>query len=557
MKLRTFFDEKNKASTGGVTGSARVKGKSDNKFYQLKPSILDNSWDRRVKSKRTDRENFGEVIASYIGIGLLGRDEVPEVSLVYDSGSKKKRVLIASKYLEGDPEGVRDLDTYARKQGFNLKKKHVEIISGNQSNPEHGQIALGDEQMIDRKSLANSLVLSAIVGDHDVNPGNMIVKTRDGVTTISRIDFGHAFNDLLRAPPEFGGRLRHKNPIIDFFNREQVAGFPHGLPSKLWRDYPGVIPSEEMANALAELGSPDNEENVRQAILGVKEEFSLLIQDMRASQDTAGLKHVNESLAEIYKSFTGKKFIFSDKLSTDVDLIFQQLEIYICNNLRCALEVSDIMKLQVAIDNSLKNGDSIESVINNFDQQFVHSFSDALNFKTSVEWIKSHKDVPAFQGSLQDYVIQRHIELLKTPDYVNSSHASASSNIHNFIEQYTTRTFQKTNIGIYKNFAVKQGLQAVLVELNKDNLDNAALKAAELQSHLAEACGETKSFGRKSKAFQEVVKIQESLESIKSDRNSQNVAHHPMKTRVIESRHKVVNNSLGADDNDNKITMEV
>ncbi|MCX7114923.1 MAG: hypothetical protein NTW08_03295 [Gammaproteobacteria bacterium] len=47
---------------------------------------------------------------------------------------------------------------------------------------------------------------------------------------VARIDFGHAFSDLLRGPKKIGGVQRDANYIIDFFNREKIAGGK----SKLW-----------------------------------------------------------------------------------------------------------------------------------------------------------------------------------------------------------------------------------------------------------------------------------------------------------------------------------
>ena len=109
--LNSHFDTENAQHTGGVTGSARVKHKVKNIFYQLKPSILSNTLMRRFKAGHVGRENFGEVIASKISRSIMSgidRDSVPEVSLVYNSNLKQ--VQIASKYLTGNK--VRTLDSF-------------------------------------------------------------------------------------------------------------------------------------------------------------------------------------------------------------------------------------------------------------------------------------------------------------------------------------------------------------------------------------------------------------------------------------------------------------
>ena len=107
------------------------------------------------------------------------------------------------------------------------------------------------------KSLARAIAISAIVGDYDVNTGNMLVIQPEGQAepTIGRIDFGHAFNDLLNAPKKMGGEVRErKHPIFDFFNRTNVASFPKGSISKVWRDYVGLVPSSLLADALYQIG---------------------------------------------------------------------------------------------------------------------------------------------------------------------------------------------------------------------------------------------------------------------------------------------------------------
>jgi hypothetical protein len=66
VMLNSDFDIKNSKHTGGVTGSSKVRHLIDGIFYQLKPSILFNTFIRRFKAGYVDTENFGEVIASKI-----------------------------------------------------------------------------------------------------------------------------------------------------------------------------------------------------------------------------------------------------------------------------------------------------------------------------------------------------------------------------------------------------------------------------------------------------------------------------------------------------------
>ena len=73
------FEGGSASSVGGATGSVRIEA-ADGHYYQLKKSILDASFARRAKSgltTPTDRENFGEMIASVIGRALSNSNSGP------------------------------------------------------------------------------------------------------------------------------------------------------------------------------------------------------------------------------------------------------------------------------------------------------------------------------------------------------------------------------------------------------------------------------------------------------------------------------------------------
>lgn len=215
------FDLTNAADSGGVTGSKRVK--MDGKNYQLKPSIKDNALKRRVKANWTDRENYGEVISSKIARSILITDSfeaAPNVSLAYDK--VKKRTPVASKYLEGDK--VRTLDKFIEERtDIKLKdKQHIKFVDGSRkkggANPKKREYDIsGPANAALRKDIAKGIAGSIINGDHDINPGNFVVVTKDGQDRAARIDFGHAFNDLLNTSKAFGGTVRNKdNQVLDF-----------------------------------------------------------------------------------------------------------------------------------------------------------------------------------------------------------------------------------------------------------------------------------------------------------------------------------------------------
>ena len=71
------FDVSSAINAGGATGSKQVK--KDGVLHQLKSSIKDASFIRRLKAGSLDKENFGEVIAASVGRALT------------DSGKEGKR----------------------------------------------------------------------------------------------------------------------------------------------------------------------------------------------------------------------------------------------------------------------------------------------------------------------------------------------------------------------------------------------------------------------------------------------------------------------------------
>jgi hypothetical protein len=407
MKLITDFNLSAKKQTGGVTGSARVKDYVENKNYQLKPSILDNpKLIRRVKAEYSDRENFGEVIASCIGRELLG-DKVPEVSLVYDH--ERKRVSVASKYLEGDSGGVRTLDEYAKEKGATVseKQRHARFIAGTTDKKEQGEIALdGPEMSSLKQDLARAIAVSIATGDHDVNPGNMMVITKDGKSHIARIDFGHAFNDLLNALKANGGQLLDaKNPVLDFFNRPKIAGLG-GDSSKLWRDYPGLIPSQEMVIALQEM-SQDFNTKALNGVRNAENEFRALATAMTINQDMKGLAHLEKSLGAICSNVSGKKLNPSSDINEAITNAFTQISAFTVKQGNNFEKVANIMQVQMDIDAALKSGTPLP-------QRSIDLLNDP-DFPTKngkIQWVKSGPN-PAFSGSVEEYMLHQVNQLTK------------------------------------------------------------------------------------------------------------------------------------------------
>jgi len=404
------FDLKEAKNTGGVTGSKRVKHRSGD-YYQLKPSILSNTLLRRTKAGGVDRENFGEVIASKIGQAMLknrdGSAAVPDVSLSYDT--QKKQVSVASKYLTGNK--VRTLDEYAKKHGTEFRK-HAVFVSGNREAIYEGQYNIaGDKHKKFRKQLANGIAISALVGDHDVNPGNMMVVDRN----IARIDFGHAFNDLLNAPKLFGGGVRNKNnQILDFLNRENIAGFPKGDKPKLWRDYPGMMPSKELADAFKNIARSTG---MKRGVDSAYKEFVLLISELQKDKKTQN--HILQSLKAINNAIDAPVI---NKQNTDVNgrirEIFDNIGEFCGRNQKQMKNVSKLMQLQVDIDNALSEfvgGDALpEEQVAKITKQYNKMLTTEgirNQDKKSIQWIKTDAKIKACDGNLVGYIKERSDQL--------------------------------------------------------------------------------------------------------------------------------------------------
>lgn len=424
------FDINSAKNTGGLTGSKRVK--KDGINYQLKPSIKDNKWTRRFKAGFVDKENFGEVIAATVSRALTGSADidkaevVPEVSLVHkiDQDVTKDRVMVASKYLANVEKGT--IDEYAKHpEGGNLKteKRHVKVSGiATKEKPIKDTWSIGGngtENKQLRKDLAKAIAVSVLSGDHDVNPGNMmILKDGDGKKRIARIDFGHAFNDLI-SYNMFGGSKFSKNQILDFVNRETVNKFPAGDISKLWRDYSDIIPSAEMAEAFKEMA---NSSRMQEGVNAAKKQFQDLVNDLNKDpeKNKETLEHIKKSLIAISDNVTNKKI--NSKMSVDqvLEQAFQNLSSFYQKGQEQMKDVAKLMDIQVKVDQMImdkKAGKSIDKdVIKDIKANYKELEQNKANFigkgaGKGIDWVKNEKKNKAFKGNLAEFIKQRSNEL--------------------------------------------------------------------------------------------------------------------------------------------------
>jgi hypothetical protein len=256
-----------------------------------------------------------------------------------------------------------------------------------------------------KQGVADAIAISALVGDHDVNPGNMIVMTKNGQISIGRIDYGHAFKDLMRFQ-KFGGKPIHPNNILDFFNRETVDGM--SSKSKLWRDYPGLVPSTEMVEALKNLSEASEDEvrkKIKSALDEVKKEVKKFITD-----PTKDKEQIIKSFQTIAEHVSGEK---CDKSNEDerIDWIFTQIENYANKNyqqMKYAAKVMDLqLKIQNEVQNAVKNPNTppnLETLKSDYDQ-----LSKEQNLGPFT-WIKEKENSPAFKGDFNQFVEHRKNE---------------------------------------------------------------------------------------------------------------------------------------------------
>ncbi|MCP5362941.1 MAG: hypothetical protein H6911_03175 [Rickettsiaceae bacterium] len=413
------FDLTTAADSGGVTGSKRVK--MDDKNYQLKPSIKDNALKRRIKANWTDRENYGEVISSKIARSILITDAfeaAPNVSLVYDK--VRKRTPVASKYLEGDK--VRTLDKFIEeKTDIKLKdKQHIKFVDGSRkkggANPKKREYDIsGPENAALRKDIAKGIAGSIINGDHDINPGNFVVVTKDGQDRAARIDFGHAFNDLLNTSKAFGGTVRNKdNQVLDFLNRESVAGLKFGAKSKLWRDYPGMIPTQEMADAFKEVSQSTG---LSEGIVAGKEEFTALLKAMERNKDEKGIAHLKKSLDAISSNISGVKLDPTLSPQGAIDAAFVNIERFAKDNQEKMASVSRLMQLQVDIDKIIEGKKKGDEPTKEQIDQIKAAYAELEKAKGigqkegGLEWVKTSASKAAHKGDLESYIMERGKQL--------------------------------------------------------------------------------------------------------------------------------------------------
>ncbi|MEZ0386991.1 MAG: hypothetical protein ACAI34_07995 [Verrucomicrobium sp.] len=407
------FDGRALTGSGGATGSGQAQ--FGRHLYQVKGSVEHSEWKRKFKSGEMNHENYGEVIASNISRAMVSdKNHVPDVALRHDQG--KSEAMVTSRYLQG---GLGTLtEVYVKNVGPlpQGQGKHAKIHLDSDKPSGDGVMRLGATSSHD---IRRNIALSALMGDHDVNTGNMIMLA-DG--HVGRIDFGHAFNELIcgvrGVDKHFGktGVEHESNRILDFFNRPEVGGFKKkDREPKLWRDYTGVGPSYDMASALREVAATD----AAKASAGVdqaKSQFTELVNSLKDSEDPgdkALLKDVMKSLKQMATN-VGKP-TSSDNPTEVLNHVFASLEGFIMEGQTQMMEVADLCELQAQIDDFARMSEPGEPIPQAIQDKFNELRQDGSTVRTrdgnGLTWMKTSSLHAPFKGDLTTYIATRRTEI--------------------------------------------------------------------------------------------------------------------------------------------------
>ncbi|MDX1916565.1 MAG: Sca4 family protein [Rickettsiaceae bacterium] len=436
----------------GKSGPSNGKSGSDTVTlndvkYQLKSSDLEI----KVASKRAlkDSSIVREYIASNISdvlsksINLNSAELSPEVSLV-TGGTNNSHIYIASRYIR---DGVGDLDTASPKYlGVKKRRKdksHVGLVllpkdasdAHIKALNELGYVALRPGYTTDVKDtnishdtlikdICQSIALSALSGDHDLNPGNLILVSHQKTDQtkelrVARIDYGHGFNDLLfmrKAPKDIG--------IIDYFNRTKLPGFGDAGVSKLWRDYEGFVPSEQLAQALAEVSK--NPEKYKKALK--ETESNLTNYSGKLEGNPKAQKRFIKEIKKMTKQMEQMGIQINPVDPDPIKNYFAHLDKFYEKRFKEMQQAADLMRAQARVDELILEGKTAEQVIEEIKPTYAET--------TSQKWFRAEKDTVPISGTLIDYVTQR-INQLQDRIYLEQTKGAQQSH-EELIQQQNT-----------------------------------------------------------------------------------------------------------------------
>ena len=287
-----YFNTSGGEGVGGKSGSLKVSAKGVTSGYQYKKSMWHPDLPSNISSKSRgksfidgrglnlfDADNLAEVIAASVmrkgtESNVAGKPELaPQVNLVLRDLEDQKGDFhvgfdVVSRYLKNPLADLNHISDVEPKD-----KTHVKMVMG-EADLEKGELSLESNVELKKNKKYNDLdkthlkgdvvrmlAWSAYLADHDVNGGNfMAVKDNENseMLRVGRIDFGHAFNDLIACGQWRGGGIpgSNGNRIMDFFYRQTICGILKGQKTKVERHFSkSVWESTEMVEALRSIGN--------------------------------------------------------------------------------------------------------------------------------------------------------------------------------------------------------------------------------------------------------------------------------------------------------------
>lgn len=443
------------SATGGKTESYQAKDK-DGVLHQIKFSQVRQAV-RRISGYQTDRSDIlGEYIGSAIAEPVFNTGDTeltPKVSLLIGGDNE---LCLASKYLNADKQGmvVMTIDDLLEKTGGKKEKGsgHAQIDftlteqkTGSTTISPDVNYTYQDKNknnisiVVPKKDLVDVVVNSMILGDHDINPGNIMVihdkKTEE--SRAGRIDFGHAINNLIKNWFGVGADQTPRIPkdrgcILDALNRTDVNGV--NKPTKFRRDYKGVLFDdvfiEKMQNA-----------NAQEArfIEGVNQAVAELAKIAEATKGDKALQDdLKKSIASLAAK-SGNPIQLWKNMSVEMVIANFQVSLtdFVMNNVAETVSVGNVLKVQKEIDAFLKGDSEVDfkkiQAIYEADKKYLIG----KNFNDKVEWVRPDGDEKLVKGSLKEYIEHRAKSLGIDPTtvlYELGEHKKAAAGVYKPVE---------------------------------------------------------------------------------------------------------------------------
>ena len=566
--------------TAGKSPSKRMlldNEKNQVETHQVKQSNSSKLLRRLFGYDPDPSDIVGEYIATAIAREYLnpGNNDVelaPNAQLIKKTGAKDP--LMASKYMNQGKEGVQ---TFSLRNAFEHKRKQLReggqdlekdnhrkykldsgdpLDSGDQAitgdpnilnfkdkiiNSDGDQIASG----LDKKSLYNALALSMAVGDHDFNPGNFMIVAQgpDEPAKVGRIDFGHAFNDLIKnwsgnhSPQYVNGR---GNRILDTLNRSRI----NGDSSKLHRAFMGAVPDTAFAAALESLSDSDKEEQLSNALQDAKAGLLAFVKkdDPNQSQDDPEKVEVMKkslvTLSRRMRRMSGGDVSINppDNLDTIVNDTIDKIEGFVKKSASDAREVAGLIRVQALVDEYIqgKSDRSSDDIIEEIAALYKDSGNKLLQDakgrnrfeikwdERKIEWVKSDLDKKPFKGTINEYITDREKKLQAAGKIV--SRESMEQKGDSMEQKGGLRAFVDKIIGAVRNaFGKQQVDRGSVVEQHPVKRELERRNAMDLEDIVGDIGNE---FGK-----QQVDRGRKSSDAMDIDNDKQ----HPVK-RELERR---------------------